>query len=436
MTHSLSSEQSKRLLSQTERSAANGLLDRRALLRSGALFAGSFMGYSLVDPAQAAEGLPIEKWMQVPGEEPAPYQLPSRFEKDVIRRGVESKNGIIKKMGHMATPLHMLTGTITPNGLFHTRLHTGIPDIDPDKHRLLIHGLVKRPLIFTLEQLSRYPTESRIYFLECGGNSELIYDDEPIKAGIQRLHGQLSCAEWSGVRLATLLEEAGVQPEGKWVLAEGADAAGMTRSLPMEKIMDDALVATHMNGERLMPGNGYPMRLFLPGTEGNMNVKFLRRIKVLPGPTMSRDETSKYTMTRPNGKSSQFNLVMEAKSAITHPAPEHKMNGPGLYQISGLAWSGYGKVAKVEVSADGGKSWAEAHLQTPVRTRALTRFHLPWQWDGGPALLQSRCTDNTGYVQPTRAKMIEARSRWANYHGNCITTWAVNPQGELSHVYA
>jgi sulfane dehydrogenase subunit SoxC len=414
--------------------AANGLLDRRLFLKGGAALAGGFLGYRL-QQAEAAP-LPIEPWMRIPGEEPPPYQIPSHYERDVIRRGVMSKNPSIPKMGHMATPLHMLTGTITPNGLHHTRLHTGIPDIDPERHRLLIHGLVKQPLIFTVEALSRYPIESRIYFLECGGNSELIYDEEPLKAGVQRLHGQVSCAEWGGVRLATLLDEAGVDPRGKWIMAEGADAAGMTRSVPIEKVMDDALVALYQNGERLMPGNGYPMRLFLPGTEGNMNVKFLRRIKVLEGPTMSRDETSRYTMTRPNGKSSQFNLVMEAKSVITQPAPELRMKGPGLYQISGLAWSGYGKVKRVEISADGGRSWAEAHLQAPIRTRALTRFHLPWRWDGGPALLQSRCTDETGYVQPTRAKMIEARSLWANYHGNCITSWAVDASGEVRHVYA
>jgi sulfane dehydrogenase subunit SoxC len=435
MSRLTSDDYSARALEEVAPAAGNGLLDRRVFLRGGALLAGSFMGYGLVKPAMAADGLPIEEWMQIPGEEAPGYQVPSRFEKDVVRRGVSSPNGV-SKIGAMRSPLHMMTGTITPNGLHHTRLHTGIPDIDPDKHRLVIHGLVKRPLIFTVEALSRYPIESRVYFLECGGNSEVIYDEKPIQAGVQRIHGQISCAEWGGVRLATLLDEAGVDPKGKWILAEGADAAGMTRSVPMEKIMDDAIIALYQNGERLMPANGYPMRLFLPGTEGNMNVKFLRRIKVLEGPTMSRDETSKYTMTRPNGKSSQFNLVMEPKSVITQPAPELMMKGPGLYQITGLAWSGYGKVAKVDVSADGGKSWTEAHLQTPIRTRALTRFHLPWRWNGGPVLLQSRVTDRTGYVQPTRAKMIADRSLWANYHGNCITTWAINEKGEVRHVYA
>jgi sulfane dehydrogenase subunit SoxC len=415
--------------------AGNGLLDRRLLLRGGAAVVAAMGSYTLSSNSAPAAPLPIEPWMQKPGPLLLGYDVPSRFEKDVIRRGVASPVGI-PEVGTVRTPHHSLTGTITPNGLHYSRMHTGIPDIDPDKHRLLIHGLVKRPLIFTLEAFARYPIESRIHFLECGGNSELIYDDEPAQVGVQRLHGQVSCSEWGGIKLSILLDEAGVDPKGKWILAEGADASGMTRSVPMEKIMDDALLALYQNGERLMPSTGYPMRLFLPGYEGNMNVKYTRRIKVLEGPTMSRDETSKYTMTRPSGKSSQFNLVMEAKSMITHPAPELRLKEPGLHQISGLAWSGYGEVAKVEVSADGGKSWAEAALQQPVRRIALTRFHMPWHWDGGPAILQSRVTDDSGYVQPTREKMLAMHGRWGNYHGNCVTSWAISPNGEVKHVYA
>lgn len=413
--------------------AANGLLDRRIFLRGGAVL-GSLMGYALADDARA-DPLPILPWMQKAGAQPKPYDTPSRFEAEVIRRG-DAPFPAFPEIGTVRTPLYALTGTLTPGGLHYTRMHTGIPDIDPAQHRLLIHGLVKRPLVFTVESLLRYPIESRIHFLECGGNSELIYDEKPANVGVQRLHGQVSCSEWGGIPLSILMDEAGVDPKGKWILAEGADSSGMTRSVPMDKIMDDAILALYQNGERLMPSNGYPMRLFLPGFEGNMNVKFLRRIKVLEGPTQSRDETSRYSMMRPGGISTQFDKVMEAKSVITQPAPELRMPGPGLYQISGIAWSGYGKVAKVEVSADGGKSWAEADLQKPVRTLALTRFRMPWHWDGSPALLQSRVTDNTGYVQPTREAMIALRGPWANYHGNCITTWAVSPSGEVKHAYA
>jgi sulfane dehydrogenase subunit SoxC len=416
-----------------DRAAGNGLLDRRMFLRAGAAVA-SIMGYGLASEADAA-GLPIEPWMQKPADPAKPYDTPSRFEAEVVRRGDVGNSGF-KEVGTVRTPHHALTGTITPNGLHYTRYHTGVPDIDPERHRLLIHGLVKRPLLFTLDTLSRYPMESHIYFLECGGNSEMIYDEKPAQVGVQRLHGQVSCSEWTGIKLSVLLEEAGVDPGAKWIFGEGADASGMTRSVPLDKIMDNAMLALYQNGERLMPSNGYPMRLFLPGFEGNMNVKYLRRIKLLDSPTMSRDETSRYTMMRPGGVSTQFNKVMEAKSVITQPAPELTMKGPGLYQISGLAWSGYGKITRVEVSTDGGKSWAEADLQKPVRTLALTRFRVPWHWDGGPALLQSRATDNTGYVQWTRAAMLEKRGRWANYHGNCITTWAVAPDGKVTHVYA
>ena len=325
---------------------------------------------------------------------------------------------------------------ITPNGVHFERSHSGIPDINPDTHRLLIHGLVKRPLVFTVESLGRYPRESRVAFIECGGNGQLLYQKEPAAVGVQAIHGLVSCAEWTGVKLSVLLQEAGVDPKAKWVLAEGADAAGMSRSIPVAKAMDDALIALYQNGERVRPSNGYPMRLLLPGYEGNMNVKWLRRIKLTEGPTMTKDETSKYTITLPDGKSLQFVLPQEGKSVITQPSPGLTMKGPGLYEISGLAWSGYGKITKVEVSADGGKSWANAVLQPPVLSKALTRFRMPWRWNGGPAVLQSRATDESGYVQPTREKMIAARGNRTIYHANAITTWAVSDKGEVKHVYA
>jgi sulfane dehydrogenase subunit SoxC len=277
--------------------------------------------------------------------------------------------------------------------------------------------------------------ESRSYFLECGGNSELMYDDHPQQVGVMRLAGQVGCAEWTGVRLSILLDEAGVDAKAKWISAEGADAAAMTRSVPLWKCMDDAFIALYQNGEHLMPSNGYPMRLFLPGFEGNMNVKFLRRIRVAEGPTISRDEASKYTQTRPDGTSSQFNFWMEPKSVITYPSPDLMMKGPGFYEISGLAWSGNGKIAEVEVSADGGKTWAPAALQQPNLPLALVRFRLPWHWDGRPVVLQSRVTSDTGYVQPTRQKMVADKGRWANYHANCIVSWGINEKGEIKHVY-
>ena len=413
--------------------AGNGLLHRRMFLTAGTAAAAALASSALPNPA-AADALPVEPWMQVPGSGFVGYGQPSKYEEKVARTWNSAPG--TTGTGAARTPLHLLDGMITPNGVHFERSHSGIPDINPDTHRLLIHGLVKRPLIFTLETLGRYPRESRIAFLECGGNGQLLYQKEPAPVGVQAIHGLVSRAEWTGVKLSILLQEAGVDPKGKWILAEGADAAGMSRSIPLAKAMDDALIALYQNGERIRPSNGYPMRLLLPGYEGNMNVKWLRRIKLTETPTMTKDETSKYTITLPDGKSLQFVLPMEGKSVITQPSPGLTMKGSGLYEISGVAWSGYGKITKVEVSADSGKSWAQAALQPPVLSKALTRFRMPWRWNGGPGVLQSRATDETGYVQPTREKMIAARGSRTIYHSNAITTWAVSDKGEVKHVYA
>jgi len=405
--------------------AGNGLLDRRIFLAGGAALAAA---------SAQAEPLEVASWSKAPGTGFPPYGQPSRFESKTARIFASAPG--TTGTGAARTPLHLLDGMITPNGLHFERSHSGVPDIDPDAHKLLIHGLVKRPLIFTLEALARYPMESRITFLECAGNGQLLNARDPAQTTVQGLQGLLSCAEWTGVRLAVLLEEAGVDPRATWLLAEGADAAGMSRSVPLAKAMDDALIALYQNGERVRPSNGFPMRLLLPGFEGNMNVKWLRRIKLTDGPTMTKDETSKYTILERDGKALQFVFPMEAKSLITRPSPGLTMKGPGLYEISGLAWSGYGKVAKVEVSADGGKSFAEAALSAPVLSRALTRFRMPWRWDGGPAVLQSRTTDETGYVQPTRSELLARRGPSGLFHFNGIMSWSVAPSGELKHAYA
>ena len=409
--------------------AGNGLIDRRVFLTAGAA-AG---GIALTDAA-SADTLTVEPWMKVPGSPFIGYGQPSRFEDKVVRVAANPPNA--PGTGAARTPLHRLNGTITPNGLHFERSHSGIPDIDPDAHRLLIHGLVKRPLVFTLETLSRYPMESRIAFIECGGNGLQLYQKDPAPVNVQALHGLVSCAEWTGVKLSTLLDESGIDATAKWILAEGADAAGMSRSVPLAKAMDDALIALYQNGERIRPSNGYPMRLLLPGYEGNMQVKWLRRIKVTEGPTMTKDETSKYTMLLPEGKSFQFVFPVEAKSVITQPSPGLTMKGPALYEVSGLAWSGYGKIAKVEVSADAGKTWTPAALQQPVLPMALTRFRMAWRWDGGPTILQSRATDETGFVQPTRAELIANRGTKAFYHFNGVTSWGIAENGEVKHVYA
>ena len=415
-----------------EPAAGNGLLDRRGLF--GAAATGSLAALISRPGVAAAGELAVEPWMQEPGSPFVGYGQPSRFEAKVVRVFTTAPG--TTGTGASRTPHHLLNGAITPNGLHFERHHSGIPDIDPEAHRLLIHGLVKRPLVFSLETLARYPMESRIAFIECGGNSGSLYQKDPVAAGVQALHGLVSGAEWTGVRLADLLDEAGVDPKARWILAEGGDAAGMSRSVPMAKAIDDAIIALYQNGERIRPSNGYPLRLLLPGYEGNMNVKWLRRIKATEGPTMTKDETSKYTISLPGGKALQFVFPVEAKSVITHPSPGLAMKGAGLYEISGLAWSGYGKISKVDVSADGGKSWAPAALQEPVLAKALTRFRVAWRWNGGPAILQSRAADESGYVQPTRAALIAERGNRTIYHFNGIASWAVGENGEVSHVYA
>lgn len=412
--------------SPQEFAAGGGLIDRRWFL-SGA------GGFALASGARA-ETIVVEPWMREPGAPFTAYGAPSRFEDRVVRTYASPPNA--PGAGAARTPLHRLQGIITPNGLHFERSHSGVPDIEPDKHRLLIHGLVSRSLVFDLDALARYPMESRVAFVECGGNSGALNQKEPLQANLQTLHGLVSCAEWTGVRLSTLLDEAGVDPRAKWLLAEGADAASMSRSVPLAKALDDALIALYQNGERIRPSNGYPMRLMLPGFEGNMQVKWLRRLKLVEGPVMTKDETSKYTLLQPDGTALQFVFPMETKSVITHPSPELTLKGPGLYEISGLAWSGYGKIAAVDVSSDGGKSWAPAALQEPVLSKALTRFRLPWRWDGGPAVLQSRATDETGRLQPTREALLARRGARAIYHFNAITSWRVGESGDVKHIYA
>jgi len=422
--------------------AANGLLDRRAFLRGGAAMAAAMTGYTVIKPA-AGEALKEDPWSLAPGATSPPVEQRSRFEQKVVRT-LSNPNGEPRNT-HARTPHHLLNGTITPNSLHFTILHGGTPDIDPDRHRLVIHGLVKRPLIFTLDTLARYPMVSRMTFVECGGNSAPLFSPQPMQASVQALHGLASCAEWTGVQLSTLLEETGIDAKAKWLVAEGADSPAVSRSFPLLKAQDDAMIALYQNGERLMPGNGYPMRLLLPGWEGNMNVKFLRSLKLTDQPAMSYYESKIYSQMLPNGKSYQFYFLQEVKSFITHPSHGMAMQGPGFYEISGIAYSGDSRISKVMVSADGGKTWAKAALQEPVLSKSFTRFRVPWQWDGGPAVLQSRAWDEAGNVQPTRAQFIAQRGEldaapailaFPNQHYNSITSWAVDRKGEVKHVYA
>ena len=419
--------------------AGNGLMDRRLFLQAGLSFGVITLGTKLLLDASAAEqqedtiNPASPPWMHKPGEPFSTYGVPSVFENDVVR--FPSANQAVPGNGVSWCPLHRLEGMITPNGLHFERHHNGVPQIDPGKHRLLIHGQVRNPTFFGIDSLLRYPMTSRICFVECGGNSNGGWNKAPLRSEAGYFHGLVSCSEWTGVPLATVLDEVGISGKAKWILAEGADAFAMNISIPLELALEEGMLALYQNGERLRPENGYPLRLILPGLEGVLNVKWLRRLKLTDRPGMSRNETSKYTELLPSGKARMFTFHIEAKSLITSPSANMILKGPGLYSITGLAWSGRGKINKVEVSADGGKTWAEAELQEPVLPKAFTRFRIPWQWNGKPAVLKSRAIDETGYVQPERNKLVAERGRHGFFHYNAIVTWKIDEDGVVSHIY-
>jgi sulfane dehydrogenase subunit SoxC len=377
--------------------------------------------------------LEIPGWSKTPGPGPRAYGSASSYV------GLERQSGFGNPLypggGASRSPLQHLQGTITPNSLHFERHHAGVPDIDPAGHKLVINGLVRQPLVFDYEDLLKYTMVSRIYFLECSGNSgALLYGGNP-DGTAQSLHGLVSCAEWTGIPISTLLEEAGVLPEARWIAAVGADAASMGRSVPLNKAMDDSMLALFQNGEPVRPEQGYPMRLFNPGWEGNTSVKWLTQIKVIREPAQFRDETSKYTDTMPDRKSLQFTFPMDVKSLITSPSGQMTVARNGVYRVNGIAWSGSGSIRRVEVSADGGSTWANALIDSQQLDKALTRFSIPWQWDGGPAVLQSRATDSAGNVQPTREAVIAAKGTINRYHNPCIQSWGVSQSGEVTNVY-
>ncbi len=360
---------------------------------------------------------------RVPGARP--QELGSRSPHETPRKLLSGSAG-----GSSRTPLQDLHGTLTPADLHFERHHHGIPEIDPSRFRLLVHGMVDRPTLFSLSDLKRFPQVSRLLFLECSGNGGIAFAETPPPDRTpQAVDGLLSTSEWSGVMLSTLLEEVGAHAEATWFLAEGSDAAVMARSIPMEKAWDDAMIAYAQNGEAIRPEQGYPARVLLPGWEGNASVKWVRRIELSDRPFMFRDETSKYSDPLKDGSARQFSFVMDAKSLITYPAYPTRLAGPGFVEIAGYAWTGRGRVSRVEVSTDGGDTWAEAELQQPVLSKCTTRFRYPWEWDGSPAHLLSRAVDETGYVQPVRQQVVEARGPGTRYHYNAIRGWRVASDG-------
>jgi len=335
-------------------------------------------------------------------------------------------------VGSSMTPLQTLTGTITPSDLHFERHHAGVPTIDPAAHRLVIHGLVDRPLSFSVDDIKRFPQVTRVYFVECSGNGRAAWVNPAPDMTPQRTDGMTSNSEWTGVPVATLFREAGAHRNATWFLAEGADACLMTRSIPMEKALDDALVVWAQNGEPLRPEQGFPLRLLLPGWEGNANVKWLRRLELGTQPWMTRWETSKYTDPLKDGTARIFSFVMDAKSIITSPAVPSTLTGHGWRPVSGVAWSGRGRITRVEVSADNGTSWHDAELQGTALPKAHTRFSMMWNWDGSPATLLSRATDETGYVQPGRQALLDARGAGTDYHNNAIRGWRIEPDGNIA----
>jgi sulfane dehydrogenase subunit SoxC len=409
---------------------------RRRFLRKGAVIGGAALASGIIGSTGAvdsnSDNLPpnLPEWMKVPGDPMGSqlYGTPSPFEKNVVKNISKNLPQYLSASGR--TPLQDLDGIITPNGLFYERHHAGVPTIDPAQHRLMVHGLVERPLIFTVDDIRRFPSTSQIHFLECSGNPGY---KKPYGKTASDLVGLLSCAEWTGVSMKLVLQEARLRPEAKWVVAEGADAAALTRSIPIGKCLEDAMIVYSQNGERLRPQQGYPLRLILPGFEGNMNVKWLRRLHVTAEPAYSREETSKYTDLMPDGTAREFSFYMEAKSIILRPSGGQRLDTKGFLEITGIAWSGRGKISRVDVSVDDGRNWQEAQLQEPILTRALTRFRLPWHWNGQPTVIQSRATDETGYVQPTMAELVAVRGENFYYHNNAIWPWQISTDGEVSN---
>ncbi len=416
--------------------AGGGLLSRRALLRAATVSGGAVVT-GLAAPRLAGAEPMSPAWVKVAGERARTYGMPAEQEADVLRAIIEPYQDVAPSFSLSGTPHHKLRGTITPSGLHYELHHGGRPVIDPKQHRLMIHGMVDRPLTFDLDTLGRYPLTTATHFLECAGNSLFnAVMPEPMQAGCDVLHGLLSNSEWTGIPMSVLLDESGVQPEGRWVVAIGSDGPSLARSIPIEKMMDDAILGLYQNGERVRPEQGYPMRLFVPGFEGNMNVKWLTSLWVTDKPAHTKDESGEYTEILADGSSVEFTFGMGVKSIITQPSATMTMTGNGFYEISGLAWSGAGPIRKVEVSADGGQSWAEAELVQPVLARATTRFRMPWHWEGAPTLLMSRAEDVTGAVQLRRADWKKRYDASNFLHNNAIQAWQITAEGMVQNVYA
>ncbi|TQV63811.1 MAG: sulfite dehydrogenase [Halothiobacillaceae bacterium] len=422
--------------------ARRSFLRKSVAVAGGAVMAGTVAGRAAAEPL----AIPPTNKMLGRGVVSVPYGMPSKFEAHVVRRNVEWLTpDTIASISF--TPLQDLEGIITPAGLHFERYHGGAVDIDPATHRLVVHGLVDKPMIFTVDDLKRMPQTSGVWFMECPANGAMEWRGVQMDS-LQFTHGMISCSEWVGVSLLDLMKAVGVKKDATWFYGEGADGSGLQRSIPLpgakdqfgkpipdaDKIYKDIIIAYAQNGEALRPENGYPIRIVVPGTEANLSVKHLRRIKFTNKPLVTYQETRHYTDGMPDGRFRQYTLINETNSVVTFPCPDKKLSGKGAYEIRGLAWSGRGKVKAVDVSVDGGKTWKEAKLVDPVLSKCLTRFIFPWEWDGKETLVMSRAMDETGYVQPTLRQLREVRGTNSIYHKNSIQTWKITANGEVKNV--
>ena len=411
---------------------------RRGFLRNAFLLAGSATTIALPARAEStgdANILELPAHSKGLGQPVAAtgYGQPSQYERNLQRRESPGLTRVAAASVSFA-PLQGMFGIITPNGLHFERHHQGWWDIDPSKHRLMINGLVKNPLVFTMDDLMRLPAVSRIHFIECGANTGMEWGNVAVPT-VQYTHGMLSCCEFTGVLLSTLLEMAGFDKRnGKYILAEGADGSSMTRTIAMDRALDDCMVAYAMNGEMLRPENGYPLRMVAPGIQGVSWVKWLRRIEVGDQPWGTKDEVIHYIDLMPDGRHRQYTSIQECKSVITSPSGGQTLLDKGFYNVTGLAWSGRGKIKRVDVSFDGGRNWQPARLESPIQSKALTRFNINWNWNGGSAILQSRAIDETGYVQPKINQLRAVRGVRSIYHNNAIQSWKIAESGEVSNV--
>jgi len=423
---------------------ATSLKRREFFTNSTKVAAGSFLFSGLFSALYAKETktMKVPKWSQSLGTPTAAklYGLPSPFEKHVIKeiRLSGAPKGYVSSsiaLTSANSPISKIRGGITPNGLFFERNHSGAPVIDPKEHTLLIHGLVENSIVLSMDKLKRFPSIEKTYFVECSGNTGISKKSPPEKT-LDDMYGLISCASWIGVKLSLLLEEAGIDlNKAKYIIAEGADGATMARSVPVSRAMDDCMVAYMQNGEAIRPEQGYPLKLIVPGCEGNINIKWLRRLEVTDTPLFARDEVSKYTDLLANGKARQGTLVMDVKSVITFPTTGDRLPEKGFYEIRGLAWSGRGKIKKVDVSVDGGRNWKTATLSTDPLSKAFVAFTFPWDWEGNEAILLSRAVDEEGLVQPYFKQITDSRGFHSESHNNAIQAWQIDATGSIENVY-